>query len=82
METLKTEPVKIQQERNVVDYQLTEKDHGDEVVYDISKNGHYLLTLSKEGDIMFMNFDAPADERQLFNLSFLTQFIDLIKRRG
>jgi len=81
METLKTEPIKIQQDRNIKEYQLSEKDHGDEVVYDISRNGHYLLTLSKGGDILFMNMDAPAEERQLFNLSFLNQFIDLIKQR-
>ncbi|HWK07152.1 MAG TPA: hypothetical protein VNS58_26150 [Puia sp.] len=82
MENLKTEPVKIQRSGKTEEYQLKEKDHGDEVVYDISRNDHYLLTLSKDGDILFMNFDAPAEERQLFDLSFLSQFIDLIKQRG
>jgi len=79
MENLKTESIKIQREGTTEEYQVKEKDHGDMVVYDILRKDHYLMTLSKEGDILFMNFDAADDEREIFKLSFLNQFIDLIK---
>ena len=82
MENLKTEPVKIQRGGITEEYQLNEKDYGDLIVYDILRNDHYLLTLSKEGDILFMNFDAAEEEREIFRLSFLNQFIDIIKQRG
>jgi hypothetical protein len=64
------------------EYQLKEKDHGDMVVYDVLRRGHYLLTLSKEGDILFMNFEAPENEREIFRLSFLNQLIELIRQRS
>jgi len=80
MENLKTDSVKIQRGGITEEYQVKEKDHGDMIVYDIFRNDHYLLTLSKEGDILFMNFDAADEERQIFKLSFLSQFIDLIKQ--
>jgi hypothetical protein len=79
MENLRTELVQIQREGAWEEYQINERDHGDLVVYDISRNDHYLLTLSKEGDILFMNFDATDAEREIFKLSFLSPFIDLIK---
>ncbi len=79
MENLKTEPVRIQRNGITEEYQLREKDHGDVVVYDIFRKDHYLMTLSKEGDILFMNFEAADEDRELFKLSFLHQFIDLIK---
>lgn len=81
MENLKTEPVKIQRGGMTEEYQLNEKDYGDMIVYDILRNDNYLLTLSKEGDILFMNFDAAEEERQIFRLSYLNQFIELIKER-
>jgi hypothetical protein len=82
MENLRTESVSIQLGGNTEEYQLKEKDHGDVVVYDISRNDNYLLTLSKEGDILFMNFEAAEEEREIFKLSLLGQFIDLIKQRS
>jgi hypothetical protein len=78
MENLKTESVKIQREGITEEYQIKEKDHGDLLVYDVFRNDHYLLTLSKEGDILFMNFDLAADERKIFKLSYLKQFVDQI----
>jgi hypothetical protein len=81
MENLQTQSVSIQRGEVTEEYQLKEEDHGDMVVYDISRNNHYLLTISKEGDILFMNFDAAEEEREIFKLPFLSQFIDLIKQR-
>jgi len=50
---------------------IKEKDHGDLVVYDISSKGHYLMTIAKDGSILFMNFDAPDPDKEIFKLSFL-----------
>jgi hypothetical protein len=79
MENLRTEPVSIKRNGITEEYQLKEKDHGDMVVFDVFRKDHYLMTLSKEGDILFMNFEVADNEREIFKLSFLSQFIDLIK---
>ena len=42
MENLKTESIKIQVNDGTEEYVAEEKDHGDLVVYDISRGGHYL----------------------------------------
>jgi len=79
MENLKTQSVKIQSGNSSEEYQLKEKDHGDLVVYDISRKDQYLMTIAKDGSILFMNFDAPAPEREIFKLSILNQFVEKIK---
>ena len=79
MEDLGTEPIKIQGINGQEEYLVTEKDYGDLVVYDIYHNNHYLLTLSKDGSILFMNFDADDDEKEIFKLSHLDQFIERVK---
>ena len=61
------------------EYQLTEKDHGDLVVYDIYHNDHYLLTLAKDGSILFMNFNANEKEKEIFKLSHLNRFVERIQ---
>ena len=48
MEHLKTEPVKIQAGEEEEEYLLQEKDHGDQIVYDIYRKDHYLMTLGRE----------------------------------
>lgn len=79
MEELKTQTVKIQRDGVTEEYKLTEKDHGDMVVYDISREGNYLVTIAKDGSILFMNFDAPDRDKEIFKLSLLNLFIEKIK---
>jgi hypothetical protein len=79
MEDLTTETVKTQGANGQEEYLIKEKDYGDLIVYDIYHKDHYLLTLSKDGSILFMNFDADDSEREIFQLSHLNQFIDRIK---
>lgn len=79
MENLKTESIKMQLEGSTEEYELNEKDFGDQVVFDISRKGQYLMTIGKDGSILFMNFDAPESERKIFKLSFLDRFVDKIK---
>jgi len=79
MQNLKTDLITISINGGLVEYEVKEKDHGDLIVYDIFLKDHYLLTLSKEGDILFMNFDADEPEKEIFKLSFLNQFIDKLK---
>jgi len=79
MENLKTQSVKIQNGNASEEYLLKEKDHGDLVVYDISKKDQYLMTIAKDGSILFMNFDAPGPEKEIFKLSVLNQFVEKIK---
>jgi len=75
MEDLKSESIKIKLGDTETVYQVKEKDHGDLVVYDVLKNGYYLLTIAKDGSILFMNFNAPEPEKEIFKLSLLNQFI-------
>jgi hypothetical protein len=79
MENLKTQSIKIQLQGMTEEFQLKEKDHGDLVVYDIFKKDQFLMTVAKDGSILFMNFDAPAADREVFKLSFLNQFVEKIK---
>ena len=79
MENLKTESIKIRVNDGMEEYVAEEKDHGDLVVYDISREGHYLLTLARDGSILFMNFDADEKDREIFKLSHLNTFIEKIK---
>ena len=79
MEDLRTEPIKIKSNNGIDDYLIKEMDHGDLVVYDVYHQDHYLLTLSKDGSILFMNFDADEAEQEIFKISHLNQFIDRVK---
>jgi hypothetical protein len=79
MENLKTESVKIQLDGSTQEYEVNEKDFGDQVVFDVSKKGLYLMTIGKDGSILFLNFDAPESEKKIFKLSFLNQFVEKVK---
>jgi hypothetical protein len=79
MEKLKTEPMKIEGGDGPEDYVIQEKDHGDIVVFDIFRNDHYLLTMARDGSILFMNFDAEPEDREVFKLSKLNQLIEKIQ---
>ena len=79
MENLKTQSIKMQLQGMSEEFQLTEMDHGDLVVYDIFKKGHFLMTIAKDGSVLFMNFDAPDSDKEIFKLSFLNQFVEKIK---
>lgn len=74
--------VKIMRNTAPEEYLLKEKDYGDTLVYDIFHHDHYLLTLSKEGSLLFMNFDVDETEKEIFKLSHLNQFIMLIQEHS
>jgi len=79
MENLKTEPIKIRLDEGTEEYLLKEKDHGDLIVYDVYRENQYLLTISADGDILFMNFEADEKDKEIFKLSKLNRFIEKIK---
>lgn len=79
MENLTTERIEIQGKNGPEEYVLKEEDHGDLVVYDIYRDDNYLLTLAKDGSILFMNFDADPRDKEIFRLSQLNQFIEKIQ---
>ena len=82
METLKTQSIQLLRDGRQDEYQLLEKDFGDLVVYDISRKDNYLMTIARDGSILFMNFDAPEKEKEIFKLSYLNQFVNAIKDRS
>jgi hypothetical protein len=79
MEDLASESVKIEGPKGEEEYLLKEKDHGDLIVYDIYRKDRYLLTMARDGSILFMNFDADPDDKELFKLSHLNRFIEKIQ---
>ena len=79
MEHLMTEPIKIEGSEGPEEYLVEEKDHGDLIVYDIYKKDHYLLTLGRDGSILFMNFGAAPEDKEIFKLSHLNQVIEKIQ---
>ena len=58
MQNLKTDTISIDGTGIHRQYQVKERDHGDLVVYDVFFEDDYLLTLTRNGDILFMNFNA------------------------
>jgi hypothetical protein len=79
MEHLKTEPVKIQAGEEAQEYLLQEKDYGDQIVYDIYRKDHYLMTLGRDGSILFINFSADPEDKEIFKLSHLNRFVEKIQ---
>jgi len=79
MESLKTELVRIRMDDRWEEYAIQEKDYGDLVVYDIFHHEQYLLTISGDGSILYMNFDANDKDREIFKLSHLNFFVEKIK---
>jgi hypothetical protein len=79
MENLKTEAIKVKLNGGTEEYSIQEKDHGDLVVYDIYHQDHYLLTLAKDGSILFMNFDNDEKDKEIFKLSNLNTFLEKIQ---
>jgi hypothetical protein len=76
MENLSTETIRTNKAEE--EFVLQEKDHGDAVVYDVYRKGHCLMTLSDEGNILFMNFNVTDGDRELFDLTRLNEFIEKI----
>jgi len=79
MENLRTQLILLKWEGKEDEFQVEEKDHGDMVVYDIFRKDQYLLTIACDGSILFMNFDAPEREKEVFKLSVLHALIDAIR---
>ena len=79
MENLKTQSILLDRGGKREQYQVEEKDHGDLIVYDISRNENYLMTIGRDGSILFMNFEAPEKEKEIFKLSYLHQLIDALQ---
>lgn len=82
MENLRTELIRIQREGKMEEYTIMERDHGDLVVYDVYLRGHYLLTITADGGILFMNFNVPDEEREVFNLSVLHGLVEKLSFAG
>ncbi|HEV2355804.1 MAG TPA: hypothetical protein VGR89_16260 [Puia sp.] len=79
MESLRTEWVRIRIDDHWEEYSIREKDYGDLVVYDIFHHEQYLLTISADGSILYMNFDADEKDREIFKLSHLSFLVEKIK---
>jgi hypothetical protein len=79
MEDLKTASVRIFNEGKEEEFTIREKDYGDDIVYDVLQGEQYLMTLSREGSILFMNFEVDDRSREIFKLSNLHRFVDEIE---
>ncbi len=49
------------------------------VVYDVYHKDHYLLTLARDGSILFMNFESDEKDKEIFKLSNLNTFLEKIQ---
>jgi hypothetical protein len=76
METLRKEVLKINGPKGTEEFLLEEKDFGDLVVFDVSHKGKNLMTLGRDGAIVFLNFDVPEEDKRFFKLSYLNQFVE------
>jgi hypothetical protein len=79
MEHLKTEPIRIKAGEEAQEYLIQEKDYGDQIVYDIYRKDRYLVTLGRDGSILFLNFEADPEDKEIFKLSHLNRFLEKIQ---
>jgi hypothetical protein len=79
MEHLKTEPIRIKAGEEAQEYLIQEKDYGDQIVYDIYRKDRYLMTLGRDGSILFLNFEADPEDKEIFKLSHLNRFVEKIQ---
>jgi hypothetical protein len=78
METLHKEAFQLKGPEGMEEFELEEKDFGDMVVYDVNHKGRNLMTLAKDGAIVFINFDGPKEDKHFLKLSYLNQFFEKI----
>jgi len=82
METLRKESFTINGPDGTEEFLLEEKDFGDMIVFDVNHKGRNLMTLGRDGAIVFLNFDVPKEDKQFFRLSYLTRFVEKMAGPG
>jgi hypothetical protein len=80
MVTLRKESIQLTGPNGMEEFVLEEKDFGDMIVFDVFHAGKNLMTLGKDGAIIFMNFEVAQGQKHFLNVYFLTQFVEKMSR--
>ncbi len=80
MEQLKTTVFDISLHGTTIHCSLREKDFGDYIVYDVFSGGKYLVTISKQGDVLFSEA-SMHDPAEIMNPELLNELIEHLRIR-
>lgn len=58
MEEIQTKKITVSLGGESIVCELKEKDHGDNIVYDVFADSNYLVTISKDGEVLFDQQEA------------------------
>ncbi len=65
MQELRSVGIKYELKGKMVTFNIKEKDMDDSINYEVYLDDHYILTLSKEGEIVFNNSSPYLDASEL-----------------
>lgn len=80
MENLQTTTVDVNVDDRVVHCTLKERDYGDYIVFDVFEGEQYLLTLSKDGDVLF-NEREMNSEKEIMDPRELNEVVDQLRQK-
>ena len=80
MEELQIRTIDVTLHGKVIPCELKERDFGDYIVYDVYSEGKYLVTLSKDGDVLFNEQDMTSHQ-EIMDPRDLNEVIDQLRGR-
>jgi hypothetical protein len=79
MEELQIRTINVTLHDKVIPCELKERDFGDYIVYDVYSEGNYLVTLSKDGDVLFNERDMS--QKEIIDPRDLNELVDQLRTR-
>ena len=79
MEQLETTSVDISLHGKDFHCILKEKDFGDYIVYEVHSDGKYLVTISKQGDVLFN--EATMSDKELMDPLLLDELVEHLRAK-
>jgi hypothetical protein len=80
MEELQIRSINVTLHDKVIPCELKERDFGDYIVYDVFAEGNYLVTLSKDGDVLFNEHDIQQ-QKSIIDPRDLNEVINQVRTR-
>jgi hypothetical protein len=78
MEELQTTIIEVEVQGRKITCRLKEKDYGEYIVYDVYEGDQYLLTMSKDGDVLF-NEPEMSGNHDIMDPRILNEVIEQLR---
>jgi len=80
MEELQTTTIDVEVHGRTITCHLKEKDYGEYIVYDVYEGDQYLLTMSKDGDVLF-NEPEMSGNHDIMDPRLLNEVIEQLRQK-